>query len=156
LPAVPETVPAPLPVVETPAEVLMPVPEPVAPVIAAAPAPVIAEAVVEPVAELFEQAPVAVDVQKTAEIEIVVPPVAVEAAVPLDLDKTLADSGLVMVQTTAGRGCAGRPPAGPRPAAQAGGCRGQQRSAIGNGRNAEITDHANQKGTRGCPFSILR
>ena len=101
LPAVPETVPAPLPVVETPAEVLMPVPEPVAPLIAAAPAPVIAEAVVEPVAELFEQAPVAVDVQKTAEIEIVVPPVAVEAAVPLDLDKTLADSGLVMVQTTA-------------------------------------------------------
>ena len=65
------------------------------------PAPVIAEIAVEPVAELVEQAPVAVDLQKAAEIEIAVPPVAVEESAPLDLDKTLAESGLVLVQTTA-------------------------------------------------------
>ena len=104
LPAVAEALAAPAPVVEAPVDVLIPAPEPVAPVapmVAAEPAPVIVEAVVLPVAEVVAPAPVVVDVQETAEIEIVVPPVAVQESAPQDLDKTLAESGLVMVQTTA-------------------------------------------------------
>jgi len=55
--------------------------------------------VAEPVAEVDVVAPVAVDTEKTP--EIIVPPVAIPEVVAVDLDKTLAESGLVMVQTTA-------------------------------------------------------
>ena len=57
------------------------------------------ESVVIEVAEPVALAPVAVDTEKTP--EMVVPPVATPEAVVIDIDKTLAESGLVMVQTTA-------------------------------------------------------
>ena len=100
-PVVLEAAPVVVPVVEAPVAVVMPILEPVAPVVAE-PALVIPEIVAAPpVAEVLAPAPVAVDVQEAAEIEIVAPPVVAQEAAPLDLDKTLAESGLVMVQTTA-------------------------------------------------------
>ena len=86
--AAPEVVAAPVAVAEVVAPVVVAVAEVVAPVPVA-------------VAEFVAPAPVAVDVQKTAKIEIIAPPAPVQEAAPLDLDKTLAESGLVMVQTTA-------------------------------------------------------
>ncbi|HQU79994.1 MAG TPA: Rne/Rng family ribonuclease [Azonexus sp.] len=100
-PVVPEeAVPVVAPVVEAPAAAVIPVLEPVAPVVAE-PVLVIPEVVATPVAEVVVPAPVAVNVQEAAEIEIVALPVVAQEAAPLDLDKTLAESGLVMVQTTA-------------------------------------------------------
>jgi ribonuclease E len=78
---------------------------PVSPVVE--PSPIVTEAVpsetiLVEVAEPVAMAPVAVDAENTPEIEIVVLPAATpEAVVAIDLDKTLAESGLVMVQTSA-------------------------------------------------------
>jgi ribonuclease E len=78
---------------------MAPVVEAPAPVIVDAVPPVPALVVVAPVSETVAAAPVAVDPEKAP--EIIVPPVVMPALVAVDLDKTLAESGLVMVQTTA-------------------------------------------------------
>jgi ribonuclease E len=108
-----EAAPVAAPVVEAPVAVVAPVAEPIAPVAAEPVAfvPVIVEPAIiatpeviaapVAVAETVVPAPVAVDVQEAAKIEIVAPPVVTQETAPLDLDKTLAESGLVMVQTTA-------------------------------------------------------
>ena len=94
---------------QEPVIVVIPAPESVTPAVAvvapiievpplvAEPLPVAAEVVpadIEPALEM----PAAVDVVKS--IEIIAPTVAI-APKPVDLEKTLADSGLMMVQTTA-------------------------------------------------------
>ena len=89
---------------------------PVAPAVSEPVVEVVAEAVAAttPVAETEPLAPVAVDLEKVEEIvaaesapaavapETPAPaPAPVKVAEPVDLDKTLAESGLVLVQTTA-------------------------------------------------------
>ncbi|WP_153146482.1 Rne/Rng family ribonuclease [Dechloromonas sp. H13] len=102
-----ETVVVPAPVAEVSVAAAVqpeaPAPEVVAqpvvqPVVEAV-APAIPEVVAAPVVEAVIPPAVAVDVQESP--EIVVPPVVIAAPVAVDLDKTLAESGLVLVQTTA-------------------------------------------------------
>lgn len=94
---------------QEPVVVVIPAPEPVvvaAEVVAPAVEPV-ASPIVEPVqvAEVIEAAPVAitetlpVEVQESPKVEVPAP-VAVEPAEQVNLEATLAESGLVMVQTT--------------------------------------------------------
>jgi ribonuclease E len=67
--------------------------------------PAVEQSAIEPPAiePLAPQAPVlesvAVDVPEVDELPVA--PVAVQVAAPVDLDKTLSESGLVLVQTTA-------------------------------------------------------
>jgi len=90
--------------VEIPVAVVEVTQPPVSPVVE--PSPIVTEAVpsetiLVEVAEPVAMAPVAVDAENTPEIEIVALPTAMPEAVAIDLDKTLAESGLVMVQTSA-------------------------------------------------------
>ena len=104
-----EITPVVTPVVET-AAIFVPIVEVapiVTPVVEAAPvvAPIVVEAIeAAPVAviETVEIKPATVDVVESREIVAAPPVVAIDVAVakPIDLEKTLAESGLMMVQTT--------------------------------------------------------
>jgi ribonuclease E len=86
-------------------------------VVAQAPAepPAVIEAVVEAPASLIQVAPAPI-VEPTLAVEIAVEAVIVQpnVAEPLDLDKTLAESGLVMVQTTSTAAIGAEPAAAPK------------------------------------------